>query len=144
MHIHIQTNFNKKFKKLNESHYNKSLEITEVADLVMRRLLLDWINLAPLLKLLFTFIAFSCFGFFPIFLVSVLFKMGEHTYSGNGLKRGVDRLLVMVSLTAMVTWHYLGSITFLLISLLSLLTKLAISLLTTVRMYCTKETTKIC
>ena len=37
------------------------------------------------------------------------------------------------SLTVMVTWQHLGSVTFLLFSLISLLTKLAISLLTTVR-----------
>ena len=100
---------------------------------VMHCLFLDWISLAPLLKLLFFFIAFGCFGFLPVLVVSLLFKMAEHTRGGGGgLKRGFDRLLVMGSLTAMVTWHYLGSITFLLISLFI---KLAISLLTTVRMH---------
>ena len=39
------------------------------------------------------------------------------------------------SLTVMVTWQHLGSVTFLLFSLISLLTKLAISLLTTVRIH---------
>ena len=100
---------------------------------VMHCLFLDWISLAPLLQLLFFFIAFGCFGFLPVLVVSLLLKMAEHTRGGGGgLKRGFDRLLVMGSLTAMVTWHYLGSITFLLISLFI---KLAISLLTTVRMH---------
>ena len=106
---------------------------------VMHWRFLDWISLAPLLKLLFFFIAFGCFGFLPVLVVSLLFKMAEHTRGGGGgLKRGFDRLLVMGSLTAMVTWHYLGSITFLLISLFSLFIKLAISLLTTVRMHSNK------
>ena len=103
----------------------------------LRCLLLDWISFTPLLKLLLIFFAFTFFGFLPVFVVSFLFKMAEHT-CGGGLKKGVDRLLVMGSLTIMVTWHYLGSITFLLISLFSLFTKLAISLLTTVRMHCIK------
>ena len=96
----------------------------------------DWTSLAPfLLKLLLIFIAFTCFGFIPVFTVSVLLKMAELTF---GLKKGIDRLLVMASLTVMVTWHYVGSMTFVLFSLFSLFTKLAISLLTTVRMICIK------
>ena len=96
----------------------------------------DLTSLAPvLLKLLLIFIAFTCFGFIPVFVVSVLLKMAEHTC---GLKKGIDRLLVMASLTVMVTWHYVGSMTFVLLSLFSLFTKLAISLLTTVRMICIK------
>ena len=52
----------------------------------------DLTNLAPfLLKLLLVFIAFACFGFIPVFVVSALLKMAEHTC---GLKRGIDRLLV--------------------------------------------------
>ena len=110
----------------------------------LRCLLLDWISFAPLLKLLLIFLVFTFFGFLPVFVVSFLFKMAEHTCGGGGLKRGVDRLLVMGSLTIMVTWHNLGSITFLLISLFSLFTKLAISLLTTVRMHCKKAIGKTC
>ena len=110
----------------------------------LRCLLLDWTSFTPLLKLLLIFIAFACFGLLPVFVVTVLFKMAEHTCGGGGgLKRGVDRLLVMGSLTIMVTWHNLGSITFLLISLFSLFTKLAISLLTTVRMPCIKAIGKL-
>ena len=132
----------------------------------MLRRLSDWISFSPIFKILSIFVAFTVFGFFPVFLASLFFKMVDYTCR---LKRGFNRLLVLGSLaitiiatiivtiivtpssspssshhhrhhhqvtgslTVMVTWQHLGSVTFLLFSLISLLTKLAISLLTTVR-----------
>ena len=61
----------------------------------MRRRLSDWISLAPIFKILSIFVAFTVFGFFPVLLASLFFKMVDYTCR---LKRGFNRLLVLGSL----------------------------------------------
>ena len=50
-----------------------------------------------------------------------------------GLEKGVERVLVIGLISAMVASNYLGSITLVFITIVAIFTKIAISLLTTVR-----------
>ena len=98
------------------------------------RTISSWVTWASLLfKLLTILIGLSHCTFVQVIVASILLKMVRENC---GLEGGVERVLVIGLISAMVASNYLGSITLVFITILAIFTKIAISLLSTVRINC--------